>query len=179
MGERLDALEPFHPDRMASRILGMGDVLTLIDKAQANIDEKQAEQMAKKIEKNKFDLEDLVEQMRQVRKMGSLESILGMIPGVGMKISEEEKAEGERNLKLMEVIISSMTPAERRKPDLLSPSRKKRVAAGSGTRVEDVNRLLKQFREMQKMVKMMTGKGGGRKKRGTMPGMPGMGFPFR
>ena len=182
VGERLDALEPFYPDRMSSRILGMGDVLTLIDKAQAGIDEKQAEKLAKKLEKNKFDLEDLVDQMRQIRKMGSLESILGMIPGVGaMKISEEEKAEGEKNLKRMEVIISSMTPDERRKPDLITPSRKKRVAAGSGTQVEDVNRLLKQFREMQKMVKMMTGKGGGRKKRGTMPGgmLPGMGNPFR
>ncbi|MCL2580374.1 MAG: signal recognition particle protein [Oscillospiraceae bacterium] len=183
-GERLDALEPFHPDRMASRILGMGDVLTLIDKAQQNIDEKQAQHIADKLEKNKFDLEDLVEQMRQVRKMGSLESLLSMIPGVGGKLSEEETEAGEKNLRQMEVIIGSMTRGERRKPDIITPGRKKRIAAGSGTQVEDVNRLLKQYREMQRMFKMMTGKTGtGKKKRRTgipgMGGMGGMGFPFR
>jgi len=179
MGEKLDAIEPFHPDRMASRILGMGDVLTLIDKAQQNIDVREAEKIAKKLEKNKFDLEDLVDQMRQIRKMGSLESLLNMIPGVGVKLSEEETAAGEKNLQQMEVIVGSMTVAERRKPDLINPSRKKRIAAGSGTKVEDVNRLLKQYREMQKMFKSMTGgKGSGKKKRRM--GMPGMGggFPF-
>jgi len=180
MGEKLDAIEPFHPDRMASRILGMGDVLTLIDKAQQNIDERQAEKFAKKLEKNKFDLEDLVEQMRQIRKMGSLESILSMIPGVGVKLSGEEAEAGEKNLQRMEVIIDSMTVAERRKPDLINPSRKRRIATGSGTQVEDVNRLLKQYRDMQKMFKSMTGKGSGKKKRRAgMPGMGGMGFPFQ
>jgi len=183
MGEKLDALEPFHPDRMSSRILGMGDVLTLIDKAQQNIDQKHAENLAEKLEKNKFDLEDLVEQMRQVRKMGSLESLLSMIPGVGGKISSEETEAGEKSLKQMEVIINSMTPPERRKPDIITPGRKRRIATGSGTRVEDVNRLLKQYRDMQKMVKMMTTKGGGKKRRFSqmpgMPGMGGMGFPFR
>ena len=179
MGEKLDAIEPFHPDRMASRILGMGDVLTLIDKAQQNIDVREAEKIAKKLEKNKFDLEDLVDQMRQIRKMGSLESLLNMIPGVGVKLSEEETAAGEKNLQQMEVIVSSMTLAERRKPDIINPSRKKRIAAGSGTKVEDVNRLLKQYREMQKMFKSMSGgKGSGKKKRRM--GLPGMGggFPF-
>ena len=179
MGERLDALEPFHPERMSSRILGMGDVLTLIDKAQANIDEAQAEKLQKKIQSNKFDLEDLVEQMRQVRKMGSLDSLLSMIPGVGMKLSEEEKDAGEKNLRQMEVIIGSMTVKERRTPDIINPKRKRRIAAGSGTQVEDVNRLLKQYREMQKMMKMMTGMGSGKKKRAM--GLPGMGgaLPFR
>ena len=184
MGEKLDALEPFYPDRMSSRILGMGDVLTLIDKAQQNIDEKQAEKIAKKLEKNKFDLEDLVEQMRQVRKMGSLESLLSMIPGVGVKLNEEQAEAGEKNLRQMEVIIDSMTVRERRKPDILSPSRKRRIATGSGTQVEDVNRLLRQYRDMQKMFKMMSGKSGtGKKKRRAgLPGLGGMGgggFPFR
>jgi len=180
MGEKLDALEPFHPDRMASRILGMGDVLTLIDKAQQNIDQKQAEKFAEKLEKNKFDLEDLVEQMRQIRKMGSLESLLSMIPGVGGKVSNEETEAGEKSLKQMEIIINSMTPTERRKPDIITPGRKRRIATGSGTKVEDINRLLKQYRDMQKMVKMMTNKGGGKKRRfPQMPGMGGMGFPFR
>ena len=176
MGERLDALEPFHPERMASRILGMGDVLTLIDKAQSTMDEKQTEEMAKRLEKNKFDLEDLVEQMRQIRKMGSLESILSMIPGVGGKLSEEETAAGEKNLKQMEVIISSMTTAERKKPDIINPGRKRRIAAGSGTKVEDVNRLLKQYREMLKMLKMMSGKGSGGRKRRGLPAGFGRGF---
>ncbi|MDR2908570.1 MAG: signal recognition particle protein [Oscillospiraceae bacterium] len=169
-GEKLDALEPFYPDRMASRILGMGDVLTLIDKAQENIDQKEAEKLAKKLEKNKFDLEDLVDQMRQMRKMGSLESILSMLPGVGGKISSEEALEGERSLRQMEAIIGSMTKAERRRPDIINPGRKRRVAAGSGTRVEDVNRLLKQFRDMQKMMKMMQRPG--KKRRPGIPGLP-------
>ena len=184
MGEKLDALEPFHPDRMASRILGMGDVLTLIDKAQESIDEEQAQKLAEKLEKNKFDLEDLVEQMRQVRKMGSLESLLSMIPGVGGKLSAEDTEAGEKNLRQMEVIIDSMTKAERRKPDIITPGRKRRIATGSGTQVEDVNRLLKQYRDMQRMFKMMTGRTGSGKKRrkGQIPGMGGMGgmgFPFR
>jgi signal recognition particle subunit SRP54 len=175
-GEKLDALEPFYPDRMASRILGMGDVLTLIDKAQESINEKEAEKLQRKLEKNKFDLNDLVDQTRQLQKMGSLESVLSMIPGVGGKISAEEAEAGEKNIKQMETIVSSMTKAERRKPDIINPSRKKRIAAGSGTKVEDVNRLLKQFRQMQKMFKIMTRPG--KKRRGALPfgGMGGLPF---
>jgi len=167
MGEKLDALEPFHPDRMASRILGMGDVLTLIEKAQTDIDEKEAEKLAEKLEKNKFDLDDLLEQMRQLRKMGPLASVINMIPGMGGKLSEDEAEEGEKSLRQIETIINSMTKLERRKPDIINPSRKRRIAVGSGTKVEDVNRLLKQYRDMQKIFKTLSGKGG--KKRRRMP----------
>ncbi len=168
-GEKLDALEPFYPDRMASRILGMGDVLTLVEKAQQSFDEKEAEKMAQKMQKNKFDLGDLLDQMKQMRKMGSFASILEMLPG-GAKVSDEEADQGERELKRMEVIISSMTAREREKPDIINPSRKRRIAAGSGTRVEDVNRLLRQFEQMQKMMKsfMKPGKKGRRR---LPPGM--------
>ena len=182
MGEKLDALEPFHPDRMASRILGMGDVLTLIEKAQTNIDLKEAERLAKNLEKNKFDLNDLLEQMKQLRKMGPLETVLSMIPGVGGKISEEDAALGEKNLRQIESIIYSMTPEERSKPDIINPSRKRRIAAGSGTKVEDVNRLLKQHRDMQRLFKQMTGKTGSKKRRRLpLGGMGGFGpgnLPF-
>jgi len=167
MGEKLDALEPFYPDRMASRILGMGDMLTLIEKAQSDVDEKQALQMAQKLKHNTFDLNDLLEQMRQVRKMGSLGSIIGMLPG-GNKISGEETEQGEAQLHKMENIIGSMTGGERTKPDIINPSRKRRIAAGSGTSVEDVNRLLNQYRQMQKLFKQFGGKGK-KGKRGRMP----------
>jgi signal recognition particle subunit SRP54 len=169
MGEKLDALEPFYPDRMASRILGMGDVLTLVEKAQASFDEKEAEKVAEKMKRNKFDLNDLLEQMRQMRKMGSFASLLEMLPGGG-KVSAEEAEQGEKQLKLMEVIMSSMTQREREKPDIVNPSRKRRIAAGSGTRVEDVNRLLRQFEQMQKMMKSMM-KPGKKGKRRLPPGM--------
>ena len=164
MGEKLDALEPFYPDRMASRILGMGDVLTLIDKAQTELDEKDAEAMAKRLEENKFDLNDLLEQMKQVRKMGSLQQIISMLPGAN-KISDEETAAGEKQLQKNEAIISSMTKREREKPDIINPARKRRVAAGSGTKVEDVNRLLNQYKQMQKMFKSFTKPGKKGKKR--------------
>ena len=164
MGEKMDALEQFFPDRMASRILGMGDMLTLIEKAQTNFDEKEAEKLAQKLEESSFDLNDLLDQMRQIRKMGSLSSIIGMLPG-GAKISEEESAEGEAQMVRVEAIIASMTKREREKPDVINPSRKRRIAAGSGTRVEDVNRLLKQFKDMQKMFKQFGGKGKKGKKR--------------
>jgi len=170
MGEKIDALEPFYPDRMASRILGMGDVLSLIDKAQADFDEKEAERFAQRIEENKFDLDDLLNQMKQVRKMGSLTQIVSMLPGAG-KISEEETAQGERQLRTMESIICSMTKREREKPDIINPNRKKRIAAGSGTKVEDVNRLLNQYKQMQKMFKVMSGKSGTKKKRRMNPEM--------
>jgi signal recognition particle subunit SRP54 len=178
MGEKLDALEPFYPDRMASRILGMGDVLSLIEKAQTEVDMKDAEKMAKKLKDNSFDLNDLLDQMRQVRKMGSFASILEMLPG-GAKVSEEDAAQGDNQMKQMESIISSMTLREREKPDIINPSRKRRIAAGSGTRVEDVNRLLAQYRQMQKLFKQI-GKPGKRGKRrmqlppGFDPNMMGM-----
>lgn len=154
VGEKLDQLEPFYPDRMASRILGMGDVLTLIEKAQTTVDEEKAMEMARKLKENSFDMNDLLEQMTQIRKMGSLSQVIGMFPGAG-KISEEELDQGEVQLKRTEAIICSMTKREREKPSIITPARKRRIAAGSGTRVEDVNRLLKQFEQMQKMVKMM------------------------
>ena len=153
-GEKLDNLEPFYPDRMASRILGMGDVLTLIEKAQSTVDEQKAMEMAKKLKEQSFDMNDLLEQMQQIKQMGSLSQVISMFPGAG-KISDEETAAGEAQLKKTEAIINSMTKRERERPDIINPSRKRRIAAGSGTKVEDVNRLLKQFEQMQKMMKMM------------------------
>ena len=153
-GEKLDNLEPFYPDRMASRILGMGDVLTLIEKAQSTVDEQKAMEMAKKLKEQSFDMNDLLEQMQQIKQMGSLSQVISMFPGAG-KISEAETAAGEAQLKKTEAIINSMTKREREKPAIINPSRKRRIAAGSGTKVEDVNRLLKQFEQMQKMMKMM------------------------
>ena len=153
-GEKLDNLEPFYPDRMASRILGMGDVLTLIEKAQSTVDERKAMEMAKKLKEQNFDMNDLLEQMQQIKQMGSLSQVISMFPGAG-KISEEETAAGEAQLKKTEAIINSMTKRERERPSIINPSRKRRIAAGSGTKVEDVNRLLKQFEQMQKMMKMM------------------------
>lgn len=153
-GEKLDNLEPFYPDRMASRILGMGDVLTLIEKAKSTVDEQKAMEMAKKLKEQNFDMNDLLEQMQQIKQMGSLSQVISMFPGAG-KISEEETAAGEAQLKKTEAIINSMTKRERERPAIINPSRKRRIAAGSGTKVEDVNRLLKQFEQMQKMMKMM------------------------
>ncbi|MBP1556490.1 MAG: signal recognition particle protein [Oscillospiraceae bacterium] len=158
MGEKLDQLEPFYPDRMASRILGMGDVVTLIEKAQSSVDEKNAEKLAQKMKKNQFDLSDLLDQMKQIQGMGPLGQVLGMIPGV--KINDEDAQRGEKELKKMEAIIFSMTPAERAKPSMIDPKRKRRIAAGSGTRVEDVNRVLRQFEQMQKMMKQFSTKKG-------------------
>ena len=169
-GEKLEDLEPFYPDRMASRILGMGDVLTLIEKAQVQVDEKEAMEMARKMKANSFDLNDLLSQMKQMKKMGPLGQLLGMIPGVSGKISDDDVAAGELQLQKIESIIYSMTPREREKPDIINPSRKRRIAAGSGTRVEDVNRLLRQFEQMQKMMKQMSGFGRGKRRR--MPIMP-------
>ena len=170
-GEKLEDLEPFYPDRMASRILGMGDVLTLIEKAQVQVDEKEALEMAKKMKANSFDLNDLLSQMKQMKKMGPLGQLLGMIPGISGRISEDDVAAGELQLKKIESIIYSMTPKEREKPDIINPSRKRRIAAGCGAKVEDVNRLLRQFEQMQKMMKQMSafGKGGKRRRMPTLP----------
>lgn len=155
MGEKLDALEPFHPDRMASRILGMGDVLTLIEKAQASIDQEKAREMERKLRQQEFTLEDFLEQLNQVKSMGPLEDILGMLPGLGQVKKLKNIQVDERELKHVEAIIQSMTPEERRNPEILNGSRKRRIAQGSGTRVQDVNRLLKQFMEVKKMMKQL------------------------
>ena len=153
MGEKLDDLEVFHPDRMASRILGMGDILTLIEQAESQLDEKKAEEMAKRLQENKFDMNDLLDQFGQIKKMGSMKKMLGMIPGMERKLKDVEI--DDRQIDRIEAIILSMTPAEREKPELINPSRKRRIAAGSGMKVEDVNRLLKQHEQMKQMFKQM------------------------
>ncbi|MBQ2896460.1 MAG: signal recognition particle protein [Oscillospiraceae bacterium] len=173
IGEKLDAIEVFHPDRMASRILGMGDVLTLIEKAEAAVDEKKAMELAEKMRKNRFTLADYLDQMDQLKNMGSLEDIAGMIPGMDAKALKGAKFD-EKTMARTQAIILSMTPAERENPSLLNSSRKKRIAAGSGTSVVDVNRLLKQFEGMQQMMKMMTGKNAKKLQRMSR----GMGMPF-
>ena len=175
MGEKLDDLEVFHPDRMASRILGMGDVMSLIEKAEKQLSDKEAEEMARKLQEDRFDLNDLLEQFRQIQKMGDLKSMLGMIPGVGKQLKDVDI--DPRQFARVEAVILSMTPAERAKPDLINPARKRRIAAGCGQRVEDVNRLLKQYESMRQMMKqlkrMSKGKKGG--KGGLRGGFPGMG----
>ena len=158
VGEKLSDLEQFHPDRMASRILGMGDVLTLIDKAQETIDEKKAQELEEKIRKQQFDLDDFLEQFKQIRKMGSFSQILGMLPGIDKKMLESvDTEENEKKMLHIEAIIQSMTQEERRKPSIIGASRKVRISKGSGTRVQDVNQLLKQFEQMQKMMKQLSG----------------------
>ncbi len=154
-GEKLDDLEAFHPSRMASRILGMGDVLTLIEKAQDQVDQKAAEETAKKMMQNKFDMNDMLEQFRQVKKMGGISSMLSMMPGAGQISSDDEEA-AEKELKRIEAIICSMTKKEREKPSIIDAKRKRRIAQGSGTQVQDVNRLLRQFEQMQKMMRQFT-----------------------
>ena len=154
-GEKLDDLEAFHPDRMAGRILGMGDVLTLIEKAQDVRDRKEAEAAAKKMLQNKFDMNDMLQQLRQVKKMGGISSMVSMLPGAG-SINEDDEERAEKELKKVEAIISSMTAKEREKPSIIDPKRKRRIARGSGTQVQDVNRLLRQFEQMQKMMKQFT-----------------------
>ncbi|HEY7790429.1 MAG TPA: signal recognition particle protein, partial [Vicinamibacterales bacterium] len=170
-GERIEDLEPFHPDRVVSRILGMGDVLSLIEKAEAAIDVEQAERLEQKIRLDDFTLEDFREQLRTIRKMGPLESLIGMIPGMGsMKALADHKPD-EKQLTRIDAIISSMTAEERRKQDIINGSRRKRIARGSGTSVEEVNRLLKQFVQMRKMLKSIGGMGGGKKGRRKAMGM--------
>ncbi len=169
-GEKLDNLDVFHPDRMASRILGMGDVLSLIEKAEMAIDEKKAEELEKKLMQNKFDLNDLLDQFDQIRKMGSLQDTLALIPGIGNKAKDIEV--DERKFDRMKAIILSMTEKERTNPDIINPSRKKRIAAGCGQPIEEVNRLLSQFRQMQKMFKQFGGKKGGKRRRKQRFKMP-------
>jgi signal recognition particle subunit SRP54 len=161
-GEKVDSntLEPFHPDRLASRILGMGDVLSLIERAEQVYDEEQAKRMQKKLVKGSFDFEDFLQSMQQMRKLGPLQQILAMIPGMG-QLSRDEELVSEKELKRIEAIIFSMTPKERRNPDLIKGSRRERIARGSGTQVHDVAALVKQFREMQRMMKKLGGGGRG------------------
>lgn len=169
MGEKLSDLEQFYPDRMASRILGMGDVLTLIEKVGAEIDEEKAKEMTRKMKKNQFDFDDFLESTKQMKKMGGLSGIMSMLPGMGamgglggkkgMQLDDSQAEEAEKKMARMEAMIYSMTPAERRDPDLLNPSRKHRIAKGAGVDISEVNRMVKQFNEMKKMMKMI-GKGG-------------------
>ena len=168
-GEKLGDLDVFHPDRMASRILGMGDMLSLIEKAENELDEKKAKELEEKLRKNKFDLNDLLDQFRQIKKMGNIKDMLAMIPGLGKKINDVEI--DEKQFDKIEAIILSMTPKERAKPDIINPSRKRRIAAGSGMQVEDVNKLLSQYRQMQKMFKQLNGGKGSKKRRRRMPPM--------
>lgn len=168
IGEKLEDLEVFHPERMASRILGMGDVMSLIEKAQQQIDEKEARELAKKMQQDKFDYNDLLDQFRQIQKMGDIKGMLGMIPGLGKQLRDVDI--DEKQFTRVEAIILSMTKEERSKPDLINPSRKRRIAAGCGLKVEDVNRLIKQYETMRQMMKQM--KGMGKKKgRGGMANM--------
>jgi signal recognition particle subunit SRP54 len=176
IGEKTDALEPFHPDRLASRILGMGDVLSLVEQAHRTVDQEQAKKLAQKITKGKgFDLEDFRDQLRQMEKMGGVASLMDKLPGMGKLPDAAQAQVAEKQTRRLVAIINSMTPQERRFPDIIRGSRKRRIAAGSGTQVQDVNRLLKQFGEMQKMMKRF-GKGGMqnmlRGMKGRMPGMP-------
>ena len=169
VGEKLSDLEAFHPDRMASRILGMGDVLTMIEKAQEVVDEKQAAELEKKLRKNQFTLEDFRDQMRQIRKMGSLTDILGMIPGMGKVKQMKNLQVDEKELVHIEAIINSMTPQERRQHAIINGSRRRRIAAGSGTRVQDVNRLLKNYAQVMKMMKKINKSGMRGMGRGMLP----------
>ncbi len=173
-GEKTDALEVFHPDRIADRILGMGDVVSLVEKAAETIEQDEAEALAKKIQKGQFDLDDMLKQLRQLKKMGGLDGLLGMLPGIGKMKKQLDQANIDPNLlKRQEAIILSMTPKERRNPKIIHASRKKRIAGGSGSSVQDINKLLKQWMEMSKMMKRM----GKMAKKGKMPGGMPPGFP--
>ena len=166
VGEKIDALEPFHPDRLASRILGMGDVLSLVEKAQQTVDQKQAEELVRKLREDAFTLEDFRAQLKQVRQMGPLDQILGMLPfGKALRTAPNELEAEQADLGRFDAIISSMTPAERRHPEIISGNRRQRIARGSGTSVQDVNRLLKQFAQLRKLMKQLKGKR-------ALPGLP-------
>ncbi|WP_417596893.1 signal recognition particle protein [Oceanospirillum sp.] len=178
MGEKVDALEPFHPDRVASRILGMGDILSLIEEAEQKIDKEKAEKLAKKVKKGKgFDLEDFRDQIQQMKNMGGMAGLMDKLPGMGQIAEVAKNGAAEKEMGKLEALINSMTPYERRKPDMISGSRKRRICAGSGLQIQDLNRLLKQHKQMQKMMKKMGNKGGMSKMMRGLGGMlpPGMG----
>ncbi len=166
VGEKLEDLDEFHPDRMASRILGMGDVLSLIERVESEVDQKKAEEAAKKLQENKFDMNDLLDQFQQIKKMGPLKNVLSMLPGMDKQLRDVDI--DDRQMLRIEAIITSMTKKERAKPDIINASRRKRIAAGAGVKVEDVNKLLRQYEQMKKMFKQMNSKGG---KRNLMRGM--------
>lgn len=174
MGEKLSDLEQFYPDRMASRILGMGDIQSLIEKAAAQVDEEQAKELSQKLRKAEFDYNDFLSQMQQIKKMGGMGSILSMMPGVGSQLAGVDMDEGERSMHCVESIILSMTKEERANPGLMNPSRKQRIAKGAGVDIGEVNRLVKQFDQMKKMMKQMPGLMGGGKRKG-MKGLGGLG----
>ncbi len=167
VGEKLDQLEEFHPERMASRILGMGDMLSLIERAEQQLDQKKAEEAAQKLAENRFDMNDLLDQFQQIKKMGSLKSVLSMLPGMEKQLRDVDV--DDRQMLRVEAIIQSMTAKERRKPEILNASRRRRIAAGCGQTVEDVNRLIKQYEQMKKMFKQMNGKGKKRMLKGINP----------
>ena len=169
MGEKMEALDVFYPDRMAGRILGMGDVVSLVERAQMAFDEEEAERLSKKIAKNKFDFEDFLAQLQQIKKMGNIKDLLGMLPGVGSQIKDLDI--DDNAFKGIESMIQSMTPQERAKPEMLNASRKQRIVRGSGRSIQDLNKLLTQFEQMRKMMKMMNNSGGRMPK---MPNFPGM-----
>ena len=174
MGEKLSDLEQFYPDRMASRILGMGDIQSLIEKAAAEVDEEQAKELSQKLRKAEFDYNDFLTQMQQIKKMGGMGSILSMMPGMGSQLSGVDMDEGEKSMRRVESIILSMTKEERANPNLMNPSRKQRIARGAGVETSEVNRLVKQFDQMKKMMKQMPGLMGGGKKRGGFGGLGGL-----
>jgi len=180
MGEKLSDLEQFYPDRMASRILGMGDIQSLIEKAAAEVDEEQAKELSQKLRKAEFDYNDFLTQMQQIKKMGGMGSILSMMPGMGNQLSGVDMDEGEKSMHRVESIILSMTKEERANPNLINPSRKQRIAKGAGVEVSEVNRLVKQFDQMKKMMKQMPGLMGGGKRKGGFGGLLGgkMKMPF-
>ena len=174
MGEKLSDLEQFYPDRMASRILGMGDIQSLIEKAAAEVDEEQAKELSQKLRKAEFNYNDFLTQMQQIKKMGGMGSILSMMPGMGSQLSGVDMDEGEKSMRRVESIILSMTKEERANPNLMNPSRKQRIARGAGVEISEVNRLVKQFDQMKKMMKQMPGLMGGGKKRGGFGGLGGL-----
>src|SRR5262249_17098836 len=173
VGEKTDALEPFHPDRLASRILGMGDVLSLVEKAQAAVDQTKAEELAKKLREDAFTLEDFRDQLKQLRQMGPLDQILGMLPFGKMLKGAPKELEGESaDLDRFDAIIGSMTPGERHGPEVINGSRRQRIARGSGTNVQDVNRLLKQYAQLRKVMKQFKGMEGKLPRGMKLPGFP-------
>lgn len=178
MGEKMEDLEPFYPDRMASRILGMGDVLSLIEKAQSAYDEEQAKELEKKMRTLDFNLEDFLNQLQQIKKMGPLKDLMKMIPGVGSKVNIDDLNIDDNATKHIEAIIQSMTKKERQNPDILNGPRKRRIAKGSGTSIQEINKLLKQFEEMKKMMKMMNGMAKGKKGFGGFGGLGKFKMPF-
>ncbi|HRF77159.1 MAG TPA: signal recognition particle protein [Chitinophagales bacterium] len=170
-GEKMDTLELFYPDRMAQRILGMGDIVSFVEKAQEQYDQEKAEELQRKIRKNQFDFEDFLQQLKQIKKMGNMKDLLGMIPGIGKQIKDMDI--DEKQFSKLEAMIYSMTPEERNNPDLMTGTRRQRIAAGSGTTIQDVNQFMKQFEEMRKMMKMMNKMGGGAKAARALGGMMG------